>query len=197
MKFNAIQESNHPVQFNLKRNPMDIGANRLFSLLVIVLFPVLLINAIFYTQIELRGLSLFFATGSVAVLLLLVYRKAIQQKDKTDKVLIIDADQIKILEAEKVITSISIKNVIIQGLKWGMEEGKELPAISISGEKFPKITIGSLTNQEVWGKTTASIDTTNYLIDDKEWDHFLESVIVSNLLQEENSRFTLTKLVTT
>ncbi len=173
--------------FHLERNRMSIGTNRIIYTLGVLVFPLLFINAIFYSLFEMRGVSLALATGTTALVLLNLTIYLLNKKEKGNRTLIIGFNDLKVLQDSTTLYVIPFEQLVITKLNWGIGDNIR-PAIRIGGQDFPCMTIGCRTPQHILSlnqspKMEETIDCTTYLISDEaKWQYFL--LALHNLMKD-------------
>lgn len=150
--------------FTLEQNRIHVGANRLLLFFLIVFFPVLLTAFIGYNFLPISEVGFTVLVSSVAALSIGGYGLMIAKKDTTTHSLVVQAGIIRFDNSN--ITYTTHKNSLsIKLINWGV---KHNPAIKITGQNFPCITIGTLEKNKQDQKREECIDCTNYIVSTKD-----------------------------
>ena len=170
--------------FLLERNRKDIGSKRLLFGIGVFLIPTFIMNAIFYTYVDLKGMGLVWATSIVGLMLLNITIYFLNQIKKGNKTLIFGYQNIKVLENAQLIHTIPLQELKVRRLNYEAAKGNYKPAIQISTKKLPCMTIGCKKSTKHWKNIEGVVDCTAFLVQsEEEWNKLLN--VLGNFIENK------------
>lgn len=164
--------------FHLKPCRARIGYQRMWAALGLVLIPVLLFHGVSYDLLDMDGPSYQMAFFTFLLLCLAAFGLySRKQKPALPIELKIDEDEVRVFQEGTCIHQIAKQDLVLENIGWG-DEDRQLPALSIRGSGFPKMTIGASYACTGWQNMNKSILFPDYLHEsEEEWKAFLSKII--------------------
>ena len=170
--------------FLLERNRNNIRSKRLLFGIGVFLIPTFIMNAIFDTYVDLKGMGLVLATSIVGLMLLNITIYLLNQIKKGNKTLIFGYQNIKILEDAQLIHTISLQELKVTRLNYETAKGNYQPAIQISTKELPCMTIGCKKATKHWKNIEGAVDSTAFLVQsEEEWNKLLN--VLENFIEKK------------
>ena len=159
-------------EIQLHPNQLKVGANRLLLFFIMIILPVLLSAALFYSELQWNITNSLLGVLVVTVIMIGWYKSILQQQQAhSDITLLLKSDEVVLMVANEIKAKATLDELEVKICTWGMDKDNLRPAIQLKGEYFPKYTIGTMHANYLVIEDKNTLEYTDFLVSNSEdWE---------------------------